>query len=332
MGLEHAAMAHAGILRAFGFQFPSDEVPESIYSYAPVYRLRNESGEWIVKRAQKPLARGRAVAAWAGAAAAKGIRLVTPAAGFGENPRAFEAQDGSEEVWVVYPFVRGNPYTGEKAQIEAAGSLLGQIHALDYPGPSGLKIHETVVAVEEAEIEGDIQGILAQVRRVFPAFGEAAGLTLSERCEQYFRHALPRMLETRLPLAICSWDYKASNLIYPEGDAPVLVDVDNAGCIPRLYDLAIALLLFHNDGGHAPGLIFTPAEWTVFLEAYARHVQLTADERQTWEAVLLCAWVDEGLWLLNNDEEGWADPRQFQMLLSLLHADLSCFILDSEIS
>jgi Ser/Thr protein kinase RdoA (MazF antagonist) len=319
-------MNHSDIARAFGFELPREDRLESIYPYAPVYRLRNPRSEWILKRTQKPLARAHAVAAWTQTLAAHGVAIVNAAGGFGENPRAFVTEGNSDEVWVVYPFITGNSYTGKLSQIRAAGELLGSIHSASPYADYGLKQTETVVAVEAVEIEQDIAGILEHVHAFYPEVAAAAKTTLVERARRYFQRALPPLLEMRLPLANCSWDYKASNIIFPTSTAPVLVDVDNAGRIPRAYDLAIAALLFHNEG-MGPGRLFTREEWTVFLDSYFQHVQFSEEEKRVWDDLLLCAWMDEALWLLRDHESGWADPKQAPMLLSLLLTDLSTLAL-----
>jgi spectinomycin phosphotransferase len=292
-----ATMTHSDIVRAFGFQLPSDRKLESIYPYAPVYRLSNAEGDWIVKRTQRPLARGRAVAAWAQTLATQGIPIITPARSFNENPRAFNTPDKLDEVWVVYPFISGIVYTGDATQLGAAGNLLGEIHAIGAREDFGLQRNETIVAIEAAEIEQDTEGILQYVQAVFPELTSKAETTLAERTRRYFQHSLPKVLETRLPLAICSYDYKASNLIYQSSTSPVLVDADKAACIPRTHDLAIATLLFHNEG-RGPCRLFTQLEWKMFLDSYVQHVQFTEAEKQIWDDLLLCIWVDEGLWLL----------------------------------
>jgi Ser/Thr protein kinase RdoA (MazF antagonist) len=319
-------MNHSDIARAFGFELPVEDKFESIYPYAPVYRLKNPPGDWILKRTQKPLARARAVAAWTRALAVHGVAIVNAASGVGENPRAFNTNDNSEEVWVVYPFITGNSYTGDLSQIRAAGELLGSIHSTKPQTDYGLKQTETVVAIEAVEIGQDIAGILEHVHTFYPEVAAAAKITLMERTERYFQRALSTLLEMRLPLANCSWDYKASNIIFPTSAAPVLVDVDNAGRIPRAYDLAIAALLFHNEG-IGPGRLFTREEWTMFLEGYFQHVRLSEEEKRVWDDLLLCAWMDEALWLLREHESGWADPKQAPMLLSLLLTDLSTLAL-----
>ena len=322
-------MNHSDIARAFGFQLSGQDLLESIYPYAPVYRLKDDRGDWIMKRTQKPLARARAVAVWTRALDVHHIPVVTPASGFGENPRAFHADNTFDEVWVVYPFLPGARYTGDPSQIRAAGDLLGSIHGAEPDADYGLKQSETVVAVEPAEIEQDISGILEHVNAFHPNAAADAEMLLLARAQRYFEHALPVLLNMQLPLANCSWDFKASNLVFPTDSAPVLVDVDNAGRIPRLYDLAIASLLFHNEA-MGPARIFTSKEWRVFLEGYSRHIQFGEEEKRAWGDLLLCAWMDEALWLLRDDQQGWTEPRQSQLLLSLLLKDLSTLALSPQ--
>src|SRR3712207_5060975 len=146
-------MTHSDIARAFGFELPAGTLPQSIYAYAPVDHLRSPDGEWILKRTQRPLTRGRAVAAWTEALAAQGVAVVTPARGFGENPRAFNTDDTDDDVWVVYPFIAGSAYSGEPAQIRAAGHLLGAIQTTAAQADFGLKRSDTVVAIDAAEVE-----------------------------------------------------------------------------------------------------------------------------------------------------------------------------------
>ncbi|MDP9352688.1 MAG: phosphotransferase [Chloroflexota bacterium] len=187
---------------------------------------------------------------------------------------------------------------------------------------------KTVVAIEMQELEEDTAKIAKHLRTFCPEFIDAGPDLLAERAHTYLAHALPKLLQTELPLTNCSWDYKADNLIYRSEAAPVLVDPDNAGRIPRLYDLAIAALLFHHvDAPLAPRRVLTRSEWLVFLEGYSRHVQLTEQEESAWDEVLLCACMDEAIWLLANQEEAWANPEQSELMLSLLLADLSTFAL-----
>jgi spectinomycin phosphotransferase len=318
-------MDYADIIRAFGFEIEPNTIPESIYAYAPVFQVANSEGFWIIKRTQTPLSRAQAIAAWAHSLTARGISVVKPAVGFGDNPRVFQNDEGQEQVWVVYPFIQGQPYRGNPTQIRDAGDLLGKIHAAGTDDDFGLKRRETVVIIEAEEVEEDIKKVLHFLQQGFPHLVEEARAHLQQQTQKYFQNASPRMATTRLPVTNCSYDYKASNLIYHKS-GPVLVDPDNGGRIPRAYDLAIAALLFHNEGA-GPGRVFTASEWQIFLEGYGRHVQLNEAEKSCWEDILLCAWVDEALWLLQDDETGWADPKQSQLLRSLLFTNLSTFAL-----
>lgn len=319
-------MNHRDIVGAFGFAMAPEQPLQSIYRAAPVFHLPNADGSWIIKRTQKPLARGQAVANWTRSLAAQGIPVVTPAAGFGDNPRPFQNEQGDEEVWVVYPFCAGIGYHASHIQIQAAGDLLGKIHALGVQAAEGLTLCKTVAAIAADEIAGDLDKILGFVRQFFPTEEEAAHTILQERTQRYFQQALPRLLAIDLPLINGSWDYKASNLVYTTERQPVLVDADNGGRIARICDLATAALLFHNDGV-GPDRVFTQAEWLTFYTGYAQHVQLNAWEKEHWADLLLCTWVDEALWLLQDDAAGWADPHQSTMLLSLLLCDLTTFTL-----
>ena len=313
-------MNYTEIARAFGIEIKYDEELERLYPYAPVFKVATQDGVWVLKCSQKPLPRARAIAAWTNHLAAQNISVVTPAPGFGENPRAFQNEEGEEQVWVVYPFINGYPYEGDLTQIRAAGELLGKIHAAGMDKDLGLKQRETVVIIEAEEIKGDIEKILGFIQKVFPNQVEEASSLLQKRTQRYFQQVSPRMVDTRLPVTNCSYDYKASNLVYHQ-TGPVLIDPDNGGRIPRAYDLAIAALLFHNEG-KGPGRVFTPNEWKVFLEGYEEYIQLNEMEVSNWEDILLCAWFDEALWLLQDDESGWEDEKQSGLLKSLLLVDL----------
>ena len=279
-----------------------------------------------MKRTQTPLARAQAVATWTRSLAQQGIRVVTPMSTVGDNPRRFPDAADQEQVWVVYPFIHGTAYAGASSEIRAAGALLGRIHAVGMHHTFGPTVSETVVPIAADEVAHDTDAIVQRVAQAFPDRAAAARALLLERTQRYVQDVLPRLLALRLPLTNASWDYKASNLVYAPDGGPVLVDPDNAGRIPRTYDLAIATLLFHNEAGE-PGRVFSAPEWHTFVEGYAQHVRLSAEELSVWDDVLLCAWIDEALWLLREDEAGWSDRRQSGMLMSLLSTPLTSFAL-----
>ena len=70
------------------------------------------------------------------------------------------------------------------------------------------------------------------------------------------------LYQAGLPHVATPHDFKANNLVLiPE---PFLIDPDNATWIPRIFDLALTLLLFHNEHDQAPDRVFTIDEWKLF--------------------------------------------------------------------
>ena len=231
---------------------------------------------------------------------------------FAPNPRRLD--DGHE--WVVYPFIAGSAYEGAAQQIEDAGALLGAIHAVDVPELAGLERHDYPVARTNEWIAGHAERAKAQMHAQTAVRFSALLEERTTQCE-----ALPA-----LPLAGGSFDFKAANLVFtPE---PVLVDPDHAALLPRPYDLAIAALLFHCDAPQAPARLWTREEWRCFLASYESRIELAPVERAHWLAVLRLAWIDQGVWLLGNFPEGWADTRETQFLEDLATCDLERFALD----
>ena len=107
----------------------------------------------------------------------------------------------------------------------------------------------------------------------------------------------------------------------------MLIDPDHAAFLPRIYDLAIAALLFHDDLPTAPGRLWTPAEWRSLLTGYTRIIRLDPAEHAAWPGMLRLAWLDQALWLLGNHPQGWEDPRERAFLTALATIDLAGFAL-----
>ncbi|MDF1664218.1 MAG: aminoglycoside phosphotransferase family protein [Planctomycetota bacterium] len=319
-------MEHIDIARAFGLEVKDNQFPESLYAYSPVYRLSKGGRDWVLKRAAKDPKRAKAVCSWLASLTAQACKVVSPETFPGENPRRFRMGEEAE-MWVVYPFIEGIPYTGSQAQFRQAGALLGQIHSMEQED-LGLPQLQSIVAIDSEVYEEDKETILNCVRRALPELEKRAVAQLNQFGERYFSEVLDELIQESFPQVNCTWDFKASNLIYPPGESPWLIDPDNAGFIPRIYDLAIAALLFHNDGILEQSRALTLEQWTSFLQGYVEKVALTAQERRHWQNVLLAVWMDEALWLLANHEEGWQDPRQEKYLAELLLIDLDQFSLD----
>ncbi|WP_204249562.1 hypothetical protein, partial [Vagococcus silagei] len=102
-----------------------------------------------------------------------------------------------------------------------------------------------------------------------------------------------------LPKIATPYDYKADNLVYLNSTTPYLIDPDNALFLPRIFDVALALLLFHNVLDTAPNHVWTPHEWQLFLEGYTQSVTLIPQEKSTWIKAVQHIFMDEVLWLLS---------------------------------
>jgi Ser/Thr protein kinase RdoA (MazF antagonist) len=123
-------------------------------------------------------------------------------------------------------------------------------------------------------------------------------------------------------------DFRAINLRY-RGGVPTLVDPDNAEYAPRLLDLALAALLFHNEIEDGPGRLFDDAEWAVFIGAYLRQAELTGAERSLWPAAVRYMLIEWGFWTLTDAAEigAWAQPAQRAFLHDLAGTDEARFVM-----
>ncbi len=349
------------ILQAFG---GSTDKVESLYRWAPVYRV-GPGGAWVLKRTRSPIAAGRAIADWTRALKAAGIRSVAPIADLPENPMAI-----GDESWVLYPFVSGSPYEGRVDQLRAAGRLLGSIHALAANGVKGpvatdLKHHPTVPILDSEDLESGLEQLNKAVAKHAPDLAEETRSISQIEGRRFALQTAPALRDEMLPTAICTWDYKASNVVFSaeasandleaetsdlktetgteaesetetnhlktEADTEsetvaTLIDPDNASSIPRLFDLAISVVLFNNfESEAAPRRVFSPDEWCVYRGAYLEAISLNDLEHEVWDHVLHAAWMDEGLYVLYADPEEWANPDVRPFFESLLRFDIAEF-------
>ncbi|MEV2270970.1 phosphotransferase [Nonomuraea africana] len=264
---------------------------ESIYPYAPVFTGRIDGLRVAVKRTHDAEAMRR----WVRRLKELGLPVVTPVAG------PYEIGD---DRWVAYPWVEGRGYDGSARDVAAAGELLGRLHAAGTE--EGLKDFEWPDHDAES-VQGDIDGLAPYTSR------------FDGPLREFMTTTLPAIRDARLPVAEVSMDFKAVNLVYT-AEGPVLVDPDNGERAPRLLDLALAALLFHNDLDGEPARVFTAAEWAVFRDAYLRHVELTGEERELWPTALLYMMLEWGVWTAINGE--WHLDRHAHFLRDLLAVDL----------
>lgn len=289
-------------ITAIAGQFGLDaaQPPLSLYPYAPVYKI----GEHVLKRTRPTAREAHALAAYLTALRRQGVDVVAPTAC---------PQEIAGCMWVVYPFIAGEKYTGRDEQIIAAGRLLGRIHALSPVGnETGLAAYDEYTLAEE-DISADLDELANHAARqgltLDIATFKARMLQIAERQATLKRRALP--------CVATPYDFKADNLVYVAQDRPVLIDPDNALYLPRVFDLALALLLFHNALASAPDRVFTVREWRLFLSGYGESVSLTSDEVQSWHQAVEHLFLDEVLWLMADFADGWCDPRQTALFVSL---------------
>jgi Ser/Thr protein kinase RdoA (MazF antagonist) len=278
-----------------------DAAEESIYPYSPVFPASIDGRPVVVKRTRRSTP--ASIATWVRSLAANGFPVVTPVS----EPVRLE----SGEAWVAYPWVDGRPYRPSGADLAAAGDLLGRLHAWD-ASPSGIP------AFKWPEYPpGEIADDLA---RYEPLVQEPARSRLRDLAARFEPELLPRLRGADLPRKDLTSDWKASNLIYAS-TGPVLIDPDNAEHMPRLLDLALALLLFHSET--TTYRLFTEDEWRAFRSAYLEHVRLTPAERELWPVALDYQLWEEVGWAVGDDD--WEDPRRPDLFADVLSADAARF-------
>jgi len=76
------------MVAAFPFDHPKE--PVSLYDYAPVLRVRDRRGDWVLKRTGLVHSDGEAIGRWLSALHGLGVDVVAPAAHLHPNPRRLD--------------------------------------------------------------------------------------------------------------------------------------------------------------------------------------------------------------------------------------------------
>ncbi|RPF50706.1 spectinomycin phosphotransferase [Aquisalibacillus elongatus] len=288
------------IINQFGFNVEEDQ--ESIYPFSPVYRV----GEVIIKRTQSPLVQAHRLVEYLNHLKESGVQVVTPVDLEGSNPVEL-----GEDCYICYPFIEGDVYRGHVDQIRQAGELLGHIHSLS----SG----DNTYGLEEYDVfdfyHHEVDDHIEKIGQFVDTYQVDIDIDL---LNDIFHRSVDQQEE--LQKAPLTWvetphDYKANNLIFKE--KPFLIDPDNAQRIPRVFDLALALLLFHNEMSTAPHRTFTPQEWQVFLEGYQKYQTFTEQEVLCWEDAVNHVFLDDVMWLLAEEDEDWERQEQRDLFVSI---------------
>ncbi len=297
------------IVKHFGFEV--EDEPVSIYSFSPVYRLVRPEGDFIVKKTQHPIQKANRLINYTKRLKRDGVNVVTPAKVPAENPMTFD-----EETYVVYPFIKGEPYLGKNHEIKEAGRLLGRIHSLS-PLENDIKLDAyDVFDFNEEEVKESFQNIMQNAAAHDIAINPELEVRLLKAVQQQ-----EELEQGGLIFVASPHDFKANNLIYTP--QPYLIDPDNAGWVPRIFDLALALLLFHNELSSAPDRPFAKNQWHLFLGGYGEFVTLSNLEKAMWPKALEHVFLDEVMWLMADVVEDWQKPEQRNLFEGLIQLFLS---------
>lgn len=294
-----------------------DDVGEkSIYNYSPVFKCKLKNEYAIVKKTRKPVSRAQKLAKWERHLKSRGVNIVSPI----KRRLKKSITECNEEVWVIYPFIEGRQYDGSMQDIYEAGKLLGLMHELSQQNILSAKgFNWNIYDLEyRDEVTEDLEKIYEDIedKEEKKQFEK-----LKNRMEALMESNYTGLKGLKLPYVDGCWDYKANNLVYKENGKPVLIDPDNAGRIPRIFDLALALILFHNEMETAPPRMFSVKEWDLFKEGYLEYVNITQEEKDIWNKYLLFVFADEATWSIMNFEEEKENERQYKFLKSLLKFD-----------
>ena len=289
------------ILNRFGFEVK--EEPISIYPFSPVYRVKNGDKDVVVKRTQR---KAKSVMSYINMLKDNGVNVVTPVKLKVDNPQKYE-----DTNFVVYPFIEGVKYSGKEKEIYETGKMLGQIHSFSPVSNEYDLLEYDVYDFNQQEVEESMERISQHAHNAGVEIDKKLKTKLLESVEgqQELYHA-------GLPHVATPHDFKANNLVLiPE---PFLIDPDNATWIPRIFDLALALFLFHNEHEEAPAEVFTINEWECFLSGYKEYIVLSDYEKQYWEKAKQHVFLDEVMWLMAEYEEDWQNSSQQKLFNSLI--------------
>lgn len=307
------------VLNHFGIEL--EEEPVSIYPFSPVYKIQKNHQQFIIKKTQRPLRKAQNLMQFITLLHASGVDVVTPII-MEKYPNPQEIEN---DVFVMYPFIEGFTYSAKKEEIYTAGQLLGKIHALSSP------TNDYELPVYDGFDFNNIEVIesMLKIRKHIHNANRDLSLDL---LEQELLRAVQQQTQLQmepLPYVATPYDYKANNLIYRP--TPYLIDPDHASWVPRILDLALVLLLFHNELDTAPGCIFTAEQWQLFLSGYSEYITLTALEKEQWQAALRHVFLDEVLWLMAEYEEDWVNDKQYELFKSLIRllGDVSAYSIDN---
>ncbi|MCM1989251.1 phosphotransferase enzyme family protein [Oceanirhabdus seepicola] len=293
---------------------------ESIYRYSPVFMCMYDGKKAIIKKTKENEEKAMELFKWEEELRNKGVECVSPIKAINGE---FITCVAEEERWVLYPYIEGKRFDGSIKHIRNAGRLLGKIHKAGENKrffKSGFKF-ETFDDEFIEEVNDDIKIIKERYKDIISS-------EVLEEFEKWIKAAIAsnynNVGDRDFPMVDCSWDYKGNNLVYSEEGIPTLIDPDNGGVVPRIIDLALALILFNNEMETAPSRMFSKEEWTVFKDGYYEYTQLNKVEKDAWNDLLKFVFIDEGLWAIV-DLETDESERQKEFIKNLIEFNVGDF-------
>ncbi|WBW96593.1 phosphotransferase enzyme family protein [Oceanirhabdus sp. W0125-5] len=295
---------------------------ESIYKYSPVFICMYDGKKAVIKKTKENKDKAMELLNWEEELRNNGVECVSP---IKDSNGKFITCIVQEKRWVLYPYIDGNRFDGSINHIRNAGKLLGKMHkvGLNKRFFSGGFKFEAFDEEFLEEVNDDLKSIKERYKSII-------NNDVLDKFEKWIRDTINsnynNIQERELPMVDCSWDYKGNNLVYSEEGIPTLIDPDNGGYVPRIIDLALALILFNNEIETAPPRIFNKEEWNAFKEGYYEYIELNQVEKDSWNDILRFVFIDEGLWAIVDLEDDESE-RQKEFIKSLIGFNVENFIL-----
>jgi len=300
-----------------------DENTKSITPYADVFTSMIDNQKVVIKRTKDDPEEIAGLVAWGNKLEENHIKVVHPVAYEGQLYKTIEGEN-----WVIYPFIEGRNYDGSPEDLYQAGKLLGKIHALSSEESvlQGGFNWDDYVGLNEDDFFNEVSDELRDISEIHDTI-------IRTKAYKKLHHQIMTMIEQKfqsirskeLPMVDGTWDFKANSLAFVNDDI-ILMDMDHGGRIPRILDLALALILFHNEMEGIPPNVFTLNQWEQFKKGYFEHVTLTDMEKQVWQDFVLFAYIDEALLVLS-DFNIESSERQIAFLEDLLKFDIEKYTL-----
>ncbi len=203
-------------------------------------------------------------------------------------------QDG--ECYEVQAYIQGAPYDPARpAHLLAAATTLGRYHALA-EGFAPPALHLGVLYSPALLREN-----LGRLARAWAASQDAPLARLVQRLDAHADDLARRFAEHGpLPHLVIHGDYYADNLLFDRDRIVGVVDWDKARWQPRVVELAEALIYFASPRpGPFQHLVYPGVldqePFARFLDAYARVIALTDDERRALPDYIHCIWSQVSL-------------------------------------